>query len=92
MRRQLIAGNWKMNTDRAGATALVQGIVDGASALGERAELVVCPPFPYLGLVADVLNGSDVALGAHAPPLPKPAAHRGHADLEALLDKLPVES
>ena len=86
MRRQLIAGNWKMNTDRAGATALVHGIVDGASALGDRAELVVCPPFPYLGLVADVLNGSDVALGAQNMYHESQGAFTGEVSASMLAD------
>ena len=63
MRRYLIAGNWKMNTDRAAGVAL-------ASAIGEKAgdakdvDLLVCPPSVYLAPVAEAITGKAVALGA----------------------------
>lgn len=62
MRRPLIAGNWKMNTDAAGARALAAGI---AARAGESvaADLVCCPPSVYLGVVREALAGSGVALG-----------------------------
>ena len=63
-RRPLIAGNWKMNTTAREAEALAGSIADG---LRERpapdVEVVVAPPFLYLGLVAGRLEGSGVALG-----------------------------
>ena len=62
MRRKLIAGNWKMNLRRAAAVELARGIVLGSSK--SVAELLVCPPFGYLGPVAEVLAGSAVGLGA----------------------------
>lgn len=63
MRKPLIAGNWKMNTDRAGAVALARGVADRAGE-APAADLLVCPPFVYLPAVAEALTGSRVALGA----------------------------
>lgn len=63
MRKTLIAGNWKMNTDRAGAVALAKGVA-AAAAEATGADLVVCPPTIYLSAVAEALAGSPVALGA----------------------------
>lgn len=63
MRRPLIAGNWKMNTDRAAATELAQGVARRANEV-PGADLLVCPPSVYLTVVADALAGSRVALGA----------------------------
>ncbi len=63
MRTPLIAGNWKMNTETASATALASAIAERAvEAAG--AELLVCPPSPYLPLVREALGNSQVALGA----------------------------
>ena len=62
MRRPLIAGNWKMNLNRAEALALARGVVERARA--GKAELLVCPPSAYLIPVAEVLAGRPVALGA----------------------------
>ncbi len=62
MRRALIAGNWKMNLDRAGAIALARGIAERARDI-DRADLAVIPPSVYVDAVASVLQGSNVAWG-----------------------------
>src|SRR3954471_15318706 len=63
MMRKLIAGNWKMNTDRASAVALAKGIVNGVDQY-KAVDLLVCPPSVYLAPVSEALFGSSVALGA----------------------------
>jgi triosephosphate isomerase (TIM) len=63
MRRFLIAGNWKMNLDRAAAVALAREVSAQAGATA-AVDLAVCPPSVYLDAVAGVLKGSKVALGA----------------------------
>jgi len=63
MRRPLIAGNWKMNLDRAAAVALAEGVAREARNV-EGVDLAVCPPSPYIDAVAVALAGSRVALGA----------------------------
>lgn len=63
MRRPLIAGNWKMNLDRAGAVALAQSVAKAAAGL-DNVDLAVMPPSIYLDAVAGTLRGSNVAWGA----------------------------
>ncbi|MEN0111897.1 MAG: triose-phosphate isomerase [Planctomycetota bacterium] len=63
MRKPLIAGNWKMNTDRATAVELAKGVAAGAGG-ATAADLLVCPPAVYLSAVGEALSGSPVALGA----------------------------
>lgn len=63
MRNILVAGNWKMNGDTAGNAELVAGIIAGAPD-SDRVELLVCPPYPYLGAVVQAVAGSKVAVGA----------------------------
>jgi triosephosphate isomerase len=63
MGRKLIAGNWKMNTDRAEAIKLARGVVDGAGT-HSNVDLLVCPPFVYLDAVREIVQGTPVALGA----------------------------
>ena len=63
MRRPFIAGNWKMNLDRAGAVALAQGVAKAAAGLDD-VDLAVMPPSIYLDAVAGTLRGSNVAWGA----------------------------
>ncbi|MEM9690252.1 MAG: triose-phosphate isomerase [Pseudomonadota bacterium] len=61
MRRFLVAGNWKLNGGLAANRELVSGIVAGAPG---GVDLLVCPPFPYLGPTIKSLGESTVALGA----------------------------
>ncbi len=63
MRRPFIAGNWKMNLDRAGAVALAAEVARRASEF-PHVDLAVCPPFVYLEAVRGAISGSPVGLGA----------------------------
>lgn len=66
-RKPFVGGNWKMNTDRVGATALARAIAGGADAgvgVGVGVDIAVFPPFPYLLGVGEALGGSGVILGA----------------------------
>ena len=64
-RTKIVAGNWKMNLDRAKALELTAAV---AGRRGEAAtvELVLCPPALYVDTVGAALSGSksDVGLGA----------------------------
>jgi triosephosphate isomerase len=62
MRRKFIAGNWKMNLNRAEAVALAQQVAQGMDAV-QGVEVAVFPPSVYLDAVAKVLAGSAVAWG-----------------------------
>ena len=83
MRKPLVAGNWKMNGRREMATELAASLVDGVPA---GVEVLVCPPFPYLSPVADVLRGSDVALGAQNLASQEDGAYTGEVSGEMLAD------
>jgi triosephosphate isomerase (TIM) len=63
MRRPFIAGNWKMNLNRAAAVALAQAVAKEAARFA-AVDIAVCPPSVYLDAVAAALAGSKVALGA----------------------------
>jgi triosephosphate isomerase len=62
MRRQIIAGNWKMHGSRAENAALVESIVHKLP--NSSAEVWVCPPFVYLAELSRALTGSRISLGA----------------------------
>jgi triosephosphate isomerase len=66
----VVVGNWKMHGSLRDAVPLVNGVKRGC-ADAEGVEVGVCPPFPYLADVRDLLEGSDIRLGAqncHAEP------------------------
>jgi triosephosphate isomerase len=76
MARPLIAGNWKMNLDRAGAESLARELA-GSVATASIFEMVVCPPAPYLAIVAAAIGGSPVALGGQDCHADVSGAHTG---------------
>jgi triosephosphate isomerase (TIM) len=61
-KKQLIAGNWKMNGNLAANDALVRALVSG---LGDaKCTVAVCVPAPYLSQVQMLRAGSALELGA----------------------------
>ena len=62
MRKPLVAGNWKMNGDKAGSAQLLDGIIAGMGDV-KRTEVAVCPPFVLIPLAAEKLTGSIIAYG-----------------------------
>jgi triosephosphate isomerase len=62
-RISMIAGNWKMNTTIDEAVKLVEAMLPGLEKV-RGVEKVVCPPFVSLAAVREVLEGSEVKLGA----------------------------
>jgi triosephosphate isomerase len=84
MRKKFIAGNWKMYTSAAGSKALAEGVARGVT--DNAVTVAVCPPFPWLTLVADALKGSNVAVGAqNCHPQPE-GAFTGEVSPAMLLD------
>ncbi len=64
MRRPLVAGNWKMHCGPSEARRLALEIRNGL--LGSRAgvDVVLCPPFVSLAAAREILQGTEVGLGA----------------------------
>jgi triosephosphate isomerase len=85
MRRQFIAGNWKMTTNRASAVALAEGVAKAAAAV-EGVDIAVCPPSCYLDAVGKALAGSKVGLGAQNVYHEKDGAFTGELSTAMLLD------
>jgi triosephosphate isomerase (TIM) len=85
MRRPLIAGNWKMNLDRAAAVALAGEVAAGAKQFAQ-VDLAICPPFVYLEAVAPKLAGSAVALGGQDMSEQASGAFTGEISAAMLLD------
>jgi triosephosphate isomerase len=84
-RPKFVAGNWKMYTTRAGAQELAAAIVKGLPA-NSVTRVAVCPPFPWLTSVADVLKGSPVALGGQNCYPEKEGPYTGEVSPQMLLD------
>ena len=84
MRKPLVVGNWKMNTNRDEATALIQSLLPQVAPLVGSVEVVVCPPFPWLTEVARLLAGSGVGLGAQNTHTESGGAYTGEVSARML--------
>jgi triosephosphate isomerase len=62
-RRQIVAGNWKMNMTRPEAVKLAEEVVAGVASGLDR-EVVLCPAYIAMACVADKIKGVPVHLGA----------------------------
>ncbi|MCK6459906.1 MAG: triose-phosphate isomerase [Planctomycetes bacterium] len=84
--KPLVAGNWKMHLDRAGARALANDLMRSLPAPLEAAEVAVFPPFTALAEVAAALSGGDITLGAQNFHPEDQGAFTGEVSLPMLLD------
>jgi triosephosphate isomerase (TIM) len=83
-RTPFVAGNWKMNTNKASAIELARAVAKGAPAQGVQAG--VAPPFVYLDAVGQALAGSAVLLGAQDAYFEKNGAFTGEISVDMLKD------
>ena len=89
MRKKLIAGNWKMHGTKAWAQELARGVAQGVTkGVGDYSGLdfLVCPSFPLIYPVADVLSDSPVLLGAQDCHPAEQGAHTGDTSPVTLAD------
>ncbi len=75
-RRQLVAGNWKMNGDKALVEKMQRQL---AAATLNNMDVVICPPFPYLGLF-----DGKVKLGSQNISQFDSGAHTGEVSVDML--------
>jgi len=76
MRTPMIAGNWKMNTTLAEASALVKEMREGLERM-TGVETVLCPPFLSLPLVKELLLGLSIKVGAQNMHFEERGAYTG---------------
>ncbi len=64
MPKKIVAGNWKMNLTFTEADDLLNEIAELLENETIEAQIVVCPPHPYLEMAGDVAKESSFAIGA----------------------------
>ncbi len=85
MRKQYVAGNWKMNNTIAESIGLARAVAAGLPR-DCATEVAVIPPFVALGAVADALAGGPVRLGAQDVFWEKSGAFTGEISAAMLAD------
>ncbi len=84
MRRYYIAGNWKMHKTIAEASELARRLKDQLA--GTRHKVMIAPPFTALATVSQVLEGSNILLGAQNMGQAEQGAHTGEISVLMLKD------
>lgn len=85
MKRPIIAGNWKMYKTLGEAIELVNGLKRALGDISE-ADIVVCPPYTALDSVSDLINESNISLGAQDAHWEKEGAFTGEVSVAMLKD------
>lgn len=84
-RVKFVAGNWKMNLNKAQAVELAKGVVAGAKSIS-GVEIGMATPFVYLDVVGQICNGTNVMVGAQDAYFEKNGAFTGEISIEMLKD------
>ena len=85
-RRPLIAANWKMNKTIGEARAFCETLLPEVEERGEGAEVVICPPYLALPLVAQLCEGTGVGVAAQNMYYEESGAYTGEVSAAMLLD------
>ncbi len=85
-RTPIVAGNWKMNTDAVTARALLEAIKSAGTDAATGVEKVLCPPFVYLPLVAELTQGTSLKVGAQDLHWQEKGAFTGEVSATMLKD------
>ena len=81
-KKQLIAGNWKMNGSLADNDTLVRALLAGIG--GAACHVAVCVPAPYLAQVQMLRSGSALELGAQDVSQHRQGAYTGEVSAAML--------
>ncbi len=90
MRRNIVAGNWKMNKTFQEAEELIDQIVVGMDEKALKCELIICPPALYLEVASDYAEESRLSVGAQNVSEHEKGAFTGEISAP-MLDSVDVE-
>lgn len=85
MRKPIIAGNWKMYKTLKEAEDLVSSLKRQLYDIKD-VDIVICPPYTALSYVADMLEDSDIALGAQDAHWEEEGAYTGEVSAGMIKD------
>ena len=89
MRQPLVIANWKMHGERSSNRKLLTALraqFEQRGAEVANTSCVICPPYPYLGQVAELLQGSSLQLGAQDCSHCASGAYTGEVSVAMLAD------
>lgn len=84
MRKKVIAGNWKMNKTLQEAEQFIEAVRDLKT--NEHVEAIVCAPFPYLAMLVEKAEGTDIKIAAQTMHFEENGAFTGEVSPVMLKD------
>ncbi|HIV15246.1 MAG TPA: triose-phosphate isomerase [Candidatus Avisuccinivibrio pullicola] len=77
MRKPLVMGNWKLNGTKESVTALVNALKAPADKAAGKAEVAVCAPAVFIGMVEQLATGSSLKWGSEDCDIHTQGAYTG---------------
>lgn len=77
MRKNIVAGNWKMNTTLDEGVSLAKEVNEALKNANANCDVVICVPFTHLASIAGVIDKSRLGLGAENCADHKSGAYTG---------------
>jgi triosephosphate isomerase len=90
MRKQIVAGNWKMNKSFFEAEELVSSLASDLEGVELKCDVVVCPPALYLEMATDFAEESVLFVGAQNVSEQDSGAYTGEISA-AMLESVDVD-
>ena len=84
MRKNIVAGNWKMNTTVPEGIELAKAVVEGSANVPSDVKLIIATPFTHLYPIAEVVKGSVVGLSAENCADHAKGAYTGEVSVDML--------
>ncbi|EDM45995.1 triose-phosphate isomerase [Marinobacter algicola] len=84
MRKSILIANWKMNGSLHSNQALLVRMLAKLRPFRKTIDMAICPPFPYLFQVRDLLGYTGIALGAQNASRARSGAHTGEVSATML--------
>lgn len=85
MRRSIVVANWKLNGSLEMAESLVS-VIDAQCSAVDGVDAVICPPYPYLARVAELISAKNLSLGAQSVSKQESGAYTGEVSAEMVAE------
>lgn len=85
MRKKIVAGNWKMNTNLQEGVALAKEVNEALKAVSPKCDVIIAVPFTHLASINNVIDSTKLGLGAENCADKKSGAYTGEVSASMVL-------
>ena len=84
MRKNIVAGNWKMNTSFSDAIELAENLKTLENTFDSNTEVIICPPFLYTKTLIDLLDNTSIKVGVQNSANNEEGAYTGEVSAKMI--------